>query len=102
MYAIVHDGGHQYRVEPGQICEIQLKDTPVGESVTFDQVSFIGGDSPQIGQPYVSGAKVSATVLAETRGKKLVVRHFRRRKDSRTKAGHRQRYTQVRIESIDS
>lgn len=102
MYAIVHDGGHQYRVEPGQVCRVQLKDTPKGETFTFDRVSLVGGDGLKVGQPYVDGATVTGTVLGETKGDKIVVRHFRRRKDSRKKQGHRQRYTELRIDSINA
>ncbi|MEZ6197622.1 MAG: 50S ribosomal protein L21 [Planctomycetota bacterium] len=102
MYAIVQDGGHQYRVEPGMVCRIQLKDTPAGETFTFDQVSLVGGDGVKIGQPFLSGATVTATVLGLAKGPKVVSRQFRRRKDSRCKVGHRQRYTELRIDSINA
>ena len=102
MYAIVHDGGHQLRVEPGQIYRIQRKAADVGETLTFDNVAMVGGDEPRFGAPYVDGAKVEATVVRQLRGKKLVIRHFRRRKNSRRKNGHRQDYTEIRVDSINA
>lgn len=101
MYAIVHDGAHQYRVEPGQVLRVQLRDASPGDSLTFDQVALVGGDETKIGGPFVDGASVTGTVLREVKGDKLVIRHFRRRKDSRKKRGHRQRFLEVRIDAID-
>ena len=102
MYAIIQDGGHQYRVEPGSRVRVQLKDWTEGDTVTFDQVRLIGGDGDaRVGQPFVDGAKVEAKVTrAESKGKKIDVVFFRRRKGSRRHIGHRQKYTEVEITGI--
>ena len=100
MYAIIHDGGHQYRVEQGTVFRIQAKDAEVGSTMTFDKVAAMGGDELRVGAPYVEGAAVEATVVRQLKGKKIVVRHFRRRQNIRRKQGHRQRYTELRVESI--
>lgn len=102
MYAIIQDGGHQYKVAEGDICRIQLKDAEVGSSITFDQVAAIGGDQLSFGTPFVAGASVEGTVVNQLKGKKLNVSFFRRRKDSSRTLGHRQRYTEVRINSINT
>ena len=102
MYAIIQDGGHQYKVEEGDVCRIQLKDVEVGASITFDKVAAVGGDQLSVGTPYVSGATVEGTVVNQLKGKKINVSFFRRRKDSRRVLGHRQRYTEVRINSINT
>ena len=105
MYAIIADGPHQYRVEEGQVFEIQLKDLEADvKSIEFDNILMIGDDSgePKIGSPTIDGAKVTASVIAEIKGPKLVIRKFKRRKDSRTKKGHRQKFLQVKIDKIEA
>ena len=102
MYAIISDGAHQYRVEEGQVFEVQRKGLPEGtETYEFDRILMIGDveDGPKIGQPAVEGAKVTASVVGEIKGDKLVVQKHRRRKNSSTKSGHRQKFLQVRVES---
>ena len=92
MYAIIADGPHQYRVEEGQVFEIQLKDLEADvKSIEFDNILMIGDDGgePKIGTPTIDGAKVTASVVAEVKGPKLVIRKYKKRKDSRTKKGHR-------------
>jgi len=102
MYAIIDDHGRQYTVREGDILEVDLKDATEQESIVFDRVLMVQADAEtRIGKPTVAGAKVVATVLGETKGKKLVVRKFKRRKNYRRKQGHRQHYTQVRIDSIE-
>ena len=101
MYAIIQDGGHQYRVEPGSTVRIQLKDAEAGSEFTFDRVAAVGGDELRVGAPYLDGVTVRGTVLRHGRDRKIVVRHFRRRKNHRRKHGHRQGFTEVRIDSID-
>ena len=103
MYAIISDGAHQYRVEEGQVLEVQRKDLPEdAKTYEFDRVLLIGDleDGPKIGQPVVEGAKVTASVLGEIKGDKLVVQKHRRRKNSSTKRGHRQKFLQLRVEKI--
>lgn len=102
MYAIIQDGGHQYRVEAGQVCRVQKKDAEVGSTLTFDQVAAVGGDEMTVGAPFLDGATVSATVLRQGKAKKIVVAKFRRRKNYRRRQGHRQRFTEIRVESINA
>ncbi len=104
MYAIVSDGSHQYRVEEGQIIEVERKALADGaETFEFDRVLFVGGldDGAKLGQPVVEGAKVKASVMGELKGDKLVIQKHRRRKNYSVKKGHRQKYLQLKIESIE-
>ena len=101
MYAIIADGGRQHRVEEGQTLEVDLRDANPGDEVTFDRILAIGGEGDfRLGMPEVSGASVTAKVLDQTKGDKVFVQKFRRRKNSKRRTGHRQKYTRVRIEKI--
>ncbi|MEM7453286.1 MAG: 50S ribosomal protein L21 [Planctomycetota bacterium] len=101
MYAIIADGGRQYKVEQGQTLEIDYREAEAGSTITFDKVLAVGGDEGfKLGQPTVSGASVTASVIGDTKGQKIFVQKFRRRKNSKRRTGHRQKYTQVKIESI--
>lgn len=101
MYAIIVDGGRQYKVEEGQELAIDYRDLPAGESVTFDRVLAIGGgDSVKLGAPTVDGASVAAEVVGTTQGEKIEVHKFRRRKNSRRHTGHRKMFTKVKIGKI--
>ncbi len=101
MYAIIIDGGRQYKVAEGQELEIDYRDIASGEPVHFERVvAYSDGNELQLGKPAISGAKVTATVTGVGRGPKLVVQKFRRRKTFRRKTGHRQLFTKVQIESI--
>ncbi|HEX5445586.1 MAG TPA: 50S ribosomal protein L21 [Pirellulales bacterium] len=102
MYAIIADGGRQYRVSEGDELLVDYRDTQKGEQVTFGRVLAVGGDSPRLGQPSVDGAVVKAEVLGPELGPKLVVQKLRRRKNSRRKTGHRQLFTRVRIQAIEA
>ena len=104
MYAIIVDGGRQYRVEPGQKLDIDLRsDVGAGDTIEFDQVLAIGGDEGlQLGSPSVPGAKVTATVVGTEKGEKIYVEKFRRRKNYHRRTGHRQRYTRIEIGQIAS
>ncbi len=100
-YAIIADGGRQYKVEPGQKLEIDYREAEVGSSVTFNRVLAISDDSGfKLGKPTVDGATVVAKVLGDTQGDKIYVQKFRRRKNSKRRTGHRQKYVQVQIDSI--
>jgi large subunit ribosomal protein L21 len=99
-YAIIRTGGKQYRVTEGETLKVELIPGSPGDSVKFEDVLMIGGDSPKFGTPTVSGATVEGEIVAQGRGEKLVVFKFRRRKRSRKKAGHRQGYTAVRITGV--
>jgi large subunit ribosomal protein L21 len=100
MYAVIKTGGKQYRVSEGQLLRVEKLAGKKGDTIQFNEVLFVGGDSPKIGQPIVKGASVAAEITAEGRGKKIVVFKFRRRKNYRRKAGHRQPYTELRITGI--
>jgi large subunit ribosomal protein L21 len=101
MYAIIIDGGRQYKVTEGQELVIDYRDASSGDSLAFDKVvAYSNGDKLQLGKPTLGGAKVTAKVLGVTQGPKLVVQKFRRRQNSKRKTGHRQLYTKVQIESI--
>lgn len=101
MYAIIQTGGKQYRVKSGEQIKVELLGAEVGAAVSFDQVLMLGeGDGIKIGAPFVSGAAVKATVLAQGRGEKLRIFKRRRRKHYIKSQGHRQSFTEVRIDEI--
>ena len=105
VYAIIADGAHQYRVEEGQVFEVQLKELAEGtKTIEFDRVLLVGDieDGPKIGKPVVEGAKVTASVVAEIKGEKLIIQKYRPRKNYRLKKGHRQKYLQVKVEKIQA
>jgi large subunit ribosomal protein L21 len=102
MYAIIADGGRQYKVEAGQELSIDFRGLSEGEKLTFDQVLAVSDESGdlKLGAPFLSGVSVPAEVLGAEQGEKLVVQKIRRRKNSRRKTGHRSMYTRVKIGSI--
>ncbi len=102
MYAVIREGGKQYKVEPGESIEIDLRaNAKKGDTLEHADVIMISKDGDtQIGTPNVENAKVISEVQGHSKGKKLTVMKFRRRKDSRTKRGHRQKYTKVKISEI--
>jgi large subunit ribosomal protein L21 len=103
MYAIIKDGGRQYKVMEGQELVIDYRDASTGDALAFDQVvAFSSGDKLQLGEPTLGGAKVTAKVLGVLQGPKLIVQKFRRRKTFRRKNGHRQLFTKVQIEKIST
>ncbi|HUX01821.1 MAG TPA: 50S ribosomal protein L21 [Phycisphaerae bacterium] len=101
MYAIVEDGGQQYRVEEGQTLQVAKRDAKAGDTLTFDRVLLVGDEKGvRIGKPVVKGAKVTAEVVGPSKGPKLEVVQVRRRKASRRHIGHRQGYLTVRVTAI--
>jgi len=101
MYAILRQGGHQYRVTTGDIIQIEKSAAEAGETIDLEDVLMLSaGESLEIGSPRVTGAKVTAQVLREGRGKKIVVYKFKRRKGSKTRQGHRHDFTEVKITGI--
>jgi large subunit ribosomal protein L21 len=101
MYAIIRTGGKQYRVKSGEQVRLESLPAEVGSPVSFDEVLMVGeGESVRLGAPTVSGAKVKATVLAHGRGDKVKIFKLRRRKHYQKSQGHRQNYTEVRIDDI--
>ena len=101
-YAVISDRGKQYTVKPGERVRLDLRDAKPGDKVVFDHVLLVGGGegSPKAGVPKVEGVTVEGTVLGHGRAKKLIVFKIRRRKGYRRKQGHRQGYTDVRIDSV--
>jgi large subunit ribosomal protein L21 len=101
MYAVIKAGGKQYRVEAGTQLRVEALPAEVGASISFDEVLLVGaGDGVKVGAPLVAGAKVKATVLAQGRADKVRIFKLRRRKHYQKSQGHRQSYTEVRIDDI--
>ena len=101
MYAIIADGGRQYKVQEGQELMVDFRDVSKGEEIEFDRVLAVSGeDGVQLGQPTLDGVKVTAEVLGPTQGPKLTIQKLRRRKNSRRRTGHRQLYTKIRVSRI--
>jgi large subunit ribosomal protein L21 len=100
MYAVIKTGGKQYRVEKGDRVRVEKLAGDVGDTVTLGEVLLIGGDPLKIGHPLVQGAKVEAKIVGQDKGPKIVVFKFRRRKNYRRKAGHRQPFTALEITGI--
>lgn len=102
MYAIIEDGGRQFKVQQGQQLDIDYRDVSSGDEVKFDRVlAYRDDEGLKVGHPVLGSASVTAEVLAVSQGPKLVVQKLRRRKNSRTKTGHRQLYTRVKINKIE-
>jgi large subunit ribosomal protein L21 len=103
MYAVIRSGGKQYRVSPGNKVKLELLTAEAGTEVVLDQVLMVAdGESVSVGRPLVSGATVKATVIAHGLGDKVRIFKMRRRKHYRKSQGHRQGYTEVRIDAINS
>jgi large subunit ribosomal protein L21 len=101
MYAVIKSGGKQHRVESGAQVRIESLVADVGSAVAFEEVLLVGtGESVKVGAPLVSGAKVKATVVSHGRGDKVKIFKMRRRKHYQKNQGHRQNYTEVRIDDI--
>lgn len=101
MYAVIQTGGKQYRVTSGQRLKVESLEAEVGDSIEFDKILLLGGaDKVQVGRPYVAGAKVKASILAHGRGKKIRIIKFKRRKHYMKTQGHRQGYTELKIDTI--
>ena len=101
MYAVIKSGGKQYRVESGGKLRVESLAADVGAAISFDQVLLVGeGESVRLGQPVVTGATVKATVVSHGRGEKVKIFKMRRRKHYQKHQGHRQNYTELRIDSI--
>jgi large subunit ribosomal protein L21 len=103
MYAVVRTGGKQVRVTPGGSVRVEKLPGAVGESVELDQVLLVGGEGEtRVGTPLVDGVKVVGTITDQSRGPKLTIFKLKRRKGYRRKMGHRQDYTEIRVDSIES
>ena len=103
MYAVIKTGGKQYRVAAGEQLKVEQIPADVGAEITLDQILMVGeGESVKIGAPLVSGASVKATVLAQGRHDKVKIFKMRRRKHYQKHQGHRQNYTELRIDAINA
>jgi large subunit ribosomal protein L21 len=103
MYAVVRSGGKQYRVSPGGSVRVERLTGEVGASITLDEVLMVGGEGDiKIGTPTVDGASVTGTIVAQGRGPKIRVFKMKRRKGYRRTQGHRQDYTEIRIDGISA
>ena len=102
MYAIIVTGGKQYKVSEGDVVYIEKLDAAEGDTVKFDKVLAVGGEKTAIGTPVVEGASVDATVVANGKSKKIIVFKYKPKKGEKTKQGHRQPYTKVKIEKINA
>jgi len=113
MYAVFRSGGKQYRVSPGSSVRLEKLPGEVGSAITLDEVLMVGPErvgpdaaeseegSVKIGAPTVDGARVTGTITAQGRGPKLMVFKMKRRKGYRRKHGHRQDYTEIRVDQIE-
>ena len=103
MYAIIEDSGQQFKVSKGDVLRVDTRELPEGaKEVVFDRVLLLAEEgNVRVGRPLVSGAKVQAEVLDPlAKGEKVYIYYFRRRKHSRSKTGHRQKYLEVRVTKI--
>jgi large subunit ribosomal protein L21 len=101
MYAIIKSGGKQYRVKAGEQVRVEALAAEVGSTVSLEEVLLVGtGDGVKVGAPLVSGAKVKATVVSHGRADKVRIFKLRRRKHYQKTQGHRQAYTELRIDDI--
>ena len=100
-YAIVEDGGKQYKAVEGSTIEVDYYPAEIGETVDLENVLLIvDGGAVIVGQPFVAGAKIQASVAAQVKGPKVIVFRYKPKKRIRRKTGHRQKYTRLQIEAI--
>ena len=102
MYAIIATGGKQYKVSEGDIIKVEKLGAQAGETVTFDQVLAVSNGELTVGCPTVAGATVTASVVKEGKSKKVIVYKYKSKTGYHKKNGHRQLYTQVKIEKINA
>ena len=102
MYAIIATGGKQYKVSEGDIINVEKLGVEAGETVTFDQVLAVSDNEMKVGNPLVEGATVTASVVENGRGKKVIVYKYNRKTGYHKKNGHRQAYTKVKIDKINA
>ncbi|HSW86208.1 MAG TPA: 50S ribosomal protein L21 [Rhabdochlamydiaceae bacterium] len=101
MYAIIETGGKQYRVEKGDVIDVELTDPDSNGLIEFKNVLFINdGSAIKIGKPFIAKSAVKGELVEEVRGPKVIAFKYKRRKNIRKKVGHRQRYSRVKITDI--
>ncbi|MFA9375664.1 MAG: 50S ribosomal protein L21 [Lachnotalea sp.] len=102
MYAIIATGGKQYKVAEGDIIRVEKLGVEAGETVTFDQILAVNDGSLKVGEPTIANATVTASVVKEGKAKKIIVYKYKRKSGYHKKNGHRQAFTQVKIEKINA
>jgi len=102
MYAVIETGGKQVRVSEGSVIYVEKLDVEAGTAYTFDKVLMVGGENVVVGNPYVAGASVEATVEKQGKQKKILVLKYKAKKKYRRKQGHRQPYTKLVINKINA
>ncbi len=103
MYAVIKTGGKQYMVSEGDVLRVEKLEVEAGKDITFDEVLLLGesdGKNATVGAPFVTGASVKASVVEQGRAKKIIVAKFKAKSRYYKRAGHRQPYTEVKIEKI--
>lgn len=101
MYAVVANGGKQYKLEPGEVLRLEKMTGEVGDKISLSPVLMVGGEGePKIGQPHLDGAAVEATIIEQGKARKVLIFKKKRRKGYRVKRGHRQHFTAVRVDGI--
>lgn len=101
MYAVIETGGKQYRVDPGKEVKVEKLQGEVGDDIIFDQVLMTSdGEDVKVGKPFLEEAKVTGRITLQGKNKKILVFKYKRRKGYRKKMGHRQQFTQIKIEDI--
>ena len=100
-YAIVEDGGKQYKAVIGESIEVDRYPLEIGEEIDMDRILLIAdGENIKVGTPTVQGAKIQGTVVAQVKGPKVIVFRYKAKERIRSKTGHRQKYTRIRIDEI--
>ncbi len=103
MYAIVNSGGKQYKIQQGDVFRVEKIPGEIGSPVSFDKVlMFSDGENVNIGRPVLDNVAVKGHIVEQGKGKKIVVFKYKRRKRYRRKLGHRQQYTEIKIDSIEA
>ena len=101
MYAVIQTGGKQYRVQPDDVIFVEKIDKANEEQVSFDALMVANGDAITVGTPTVAGVSVTAKILGQVKGDKVLVYKYRSKKNSRRIKGHRQPYTKLQIVSVN-
>jgi len=103
MYAIVNTGGKQYKVSQGDVLRVEKMPGEIGSPVSFDKVLMVSdGENVNIGQPVLDNVEVKGHIMEQGKAKKIIVFKYKRRKRYRRKQGHRQPYTAIKIDSIET
>ena len=102
MYAIIATGGKQYKVSEGDVIRVEKLGKEADEKVTFDQVLLVSDSDVKVGDPTVANASVDATVVSNGKAKKVIVYKYKRKTGYHKKNGHRQQYTEVKIDKINA